>query len=262
MKTKLLLAAIILLSSLSVFAQTEEEKMAKLAKATQNPLAAMYSVPFQNNTTFRGGANEDQTTNILFIQPVIPVSLGENINLISRIILPVITAPDADSGNSTGTGDTSWSAWFSPSKASKVTWGVGPVIQVPTASDVKYGTGEWGVGPSLVLLTSVDKWVMGFVTNNTWTFGEKEENKFVFQYFVNYNLPKAWYLVTGPIITADWNTETENRWIVPFGAGFGRVTKFGKLPVNMNLHAYHNTIRPDGYGNLTVRFQLQFLFPK
>ena len=244
-------------------AQTSEEsEKAALAKATQNPLAAMYSLPFQNNTTFGNGPHK-RPQNVMNIQPVIPVSLTKNLNLINRIIMPVISQPDnLEDKSSTGLGDTSYSAWISPKKAGKIIYGVGPALQIPTATNSNFGSGEFGIGPSLVALTMIDKWVAGVVTNNVWTFGDVEENKFLFQYFVNYNLPKAWYLVSGPIITANWNATSGQKWIVPFGGGFGKVFKVGKLPINFNAHVYYNSIRPDSYGEWSTRFQLQFLFPR
>lgn len=256
MKTLLLVASLFI--SNTAFSQSE----ADLAKATQNPLAAMYSLPFQNNTTYGVGAFE-RPQNILNIQPVLPFNLSENVNLINRIILPVITQPSSTEDKSTtGTGDINWSAWLSPSKASKIIWGVGPVMQIPTASSSEFGSGEFGVGPSFVALTMIDKWVAGIVTNNIWTFGDKEENKFVFQYFINYNLPKAWYIVSAPILTANWNAPSDNRWIIPFGGGAGKVFKIGKLPININAQIYYNAVKPDGVGDWQSRIQLQFLFPK
>lgn len=128
------------------FAQSE----ADLAKATQSPLAAMYSLPFQNNTTY-GNEPFNRPQNVLNIQPVLPFSLSDKINLVNRIILPVITQPSTTEDKSTtGTGDISWSAWLSPSNASKIIWGVGPVMQIPTAS-----SSEFGIGPSFVALTVI-----------------------------------------------------------------------------------------------------------
>ena len=108
----------------------------------------------------------------------------------------------------------------------------------------------------------IDSWVYGIVANNVWTFGDIAENKFLFQYFINYNLPKAWYIVTAPIITANWNMVSDQRWMVPFGGGVGKVFKVGKLPLNFNAQIYYNAVHPDGVGNVQSRFQLQFLFPK
>ena len=115
MKTSLLITLLLFITNVT-FSQSEED----LAKATQNPLAAMYSLPFQNNTTY-GVGEFKRPQNILNIQPILPFNLSENINLINRIILPVITQPSSTEDKSTtGTGDISWSAWFSQSKASKI----------------------------------------------------------------------------------------------------------------------------------------------
>ena len=268
MKTIKLIFFFLFISSLTLHAQTEEEtplseeeQAAKLAKATQNPLAAMYSLPFQNNTTFGMGEN-DQTLNVLNIQPVIPVSISESVNLINRVIFPVITTPTSPDNSSTGLGDTSYTAWFSPTKESEIIWGIGPAFQLPTSSSRNFGSGEFGIGPSIVALKSINQWVAGIVVNYIWTFGDAEENKFLFQYFVNYNLPKAWYLVSAPILTADWNAPSGEQWIVPFGGGAGKVFKLGKLPINFNAHLYYNVEAPTGYGDIQTRFQLQFLFPR
>ena len=239
-----------------------ESDEAALAKATQNPLAAMYSLPFQNNTTYGVGPYE-RPQNILNIQPVLPFRLNDNINLINRIILPIITQPSStEDMSSTGTGDLSWSAWLSPAKGGKITLGLGPVLQLPTSSSRDFGSGEFGIGPSLVALTMINQWVAGIVTNNVWTFGDVAENKFLFQYFINYNLPKAWYIVSAPILTSNWKADSDQRWIVPFGGGLGKVFKIGKLPVNLNAQMYYNAVKPAGVGSWQSRIQLQFLFPK
>jgi len=235
--------------------QSADSEAAALAKATQNPLAAMYSLPFQNNTTLD---RSDIKQNVLNIQPVIPISLGENINLINRVIIPIISQDKS----TTGIGDISYTAWLSPTKASKIIWGVGPVFQIPTSSGDEFGSGEFGIGPSVVALTTINQWVAGIVINNIWTFGDAEENKFLFQYFVNYNLPKAWYLVSAPILTANWNAPSGEQWIVPFGGGAGKVFKIGKQPININAQGYYNAVKPTGWGDLQMRLQVQLLFPK
>ncbi|MBV1888199.1 MAG: hypothetical protein KUG51_02800 [Urechidicola sp.] len=270
MKLQKLLLILFILSSPLLVAQDEEQKVqsedaeaAALAKATQNPLAAMYSLPFQNNTTY-GVGEHDRAQNVLNIQPVIPISLGSKINLINRIIFPILTQPSfVEDKSSTGLADISYTAWLSPTKASEITWGVGPVFQIPTGSEPdEFGSHEFGIGPSIVALTMIDQWVAGIVVNNIWTFGDVKENKFLFQYFVNYNLPDAWYIVSAPIMTANWNATSGEKWIVPFGAGAGKVFKIGKLPVNFNAQVYYNAIKPNGFGDVQTRFQLQFLFPK
>lgn len=240
------------------FAQSEED----MAKAAQNPVANMYSFPLQNNTVFGVGPYEG-TQNILNVQPVIPIPIGSKINMINRIVMPIITQPSftEDNSSSTGLGDFVYTAWLSPSNAGKIIWGLGPVFQLPTATEATFGSGEFGVGPSLVVLTMPGDFVLGAVVNNIRTFGDAKENKFFLNYFVNYNFPK-WYLVTAPIITANWNAEDGQKWVVPFGGGAGKVVKLGgKLPMNLNAHVYYNAVKPDGVGDWQTRFQLVVMIP-
>jgi len=238
----------------------------ELAKASQNPVMNMYNFPFQNNTNYGFGPYE-RTQNVLNIQPVLPFSLGSRFNMINRIIIPVITQPSTtEDVSSTGIGDVLYTAWLSPTKESKVIWGVGPVFQLPTASDSnhgsEFGSGEFGIGPSVVLLTMIDKWVGGAVINQINTFGDASTSKFFINYFINYNLPKAWYLVSAPIVTANWKAEDGQKWLVPFGGGFGKVIKLGgKIPLSMQAQVFYNAIKPDVFGDWQTRIQFHFMFP-
>ena len=252
-----LIAFAILFFTTPGFAQSEED----MAKAAQNPVANMYSFPLQNNTIF-GVGPYSRTQNVLNIQPVIPIPIGSKINLINRIVMPIITQPSfTEDNSSTGLGDFVYTAFLSPSNAGKVIWGLGPVFQLPTSSGAEFGSGEFGVGPSLVVLTMPGDFVVGAVVNNIRTFGDIQENKFFFNYFVNYNFP-TWYLVSGPIVTANWNAADGQKWLVPFGGGAGKIVKLGgKLPVNLNAHIYYNAVKPDGIGDWQTRFQMVFMFP-
>jgi hypothetical protein len=127
------------------------------------PVAAMISLPFQNNTFFNVGPDDD-VANVLNIQPVIPISLGP-VNLINRTIVPLIYLPDVTaglaelpegiSGGSTfGLGDINYTGFLSPAKSGEITWGIGPSISIPTATDKKLGTQKWSAGPSAVALVT------------------------------------------------------------------------------------------------------------
>lgn len=257
-----LLLAVSVVCFLNQLAFAQNSDVGDLAKATQNPVADMYSLPFQNNTTY-GNAPYDRAQNILNIQPVLPFGLGEKFNLINRIIAPVITQPSRiEEKSTTGLGDINYTAWVSPKESGKIIYGVGPVFQLPTATENVLGSGEFGIGPSIVALTMIDQWVAGIVTNNIWTFGDVGENKFLLQYFINYNLPKAWYIVSGPIMTANWNAPNGERWIVPIGGGVGKVFKIGKQPVNLNSQLFYNIEKPEGIGDWQLRIQIQLIFPK
>jgi hypothetical protein len=245
----------------------QEGEAADLAKQTQNPVADLISVPFQNNTNFGIGPH-DRIQNVLNIQPVIPFGLSENWNLIARIIAPVIYQPDIfeESGGSNFLGDINATAFLAPKDSGEIIWGVGPVMLFPTASKEEYGSKKWGLGPSAVVLTMNGPWVVGVLANNIWSVAGDEErgdiNQMLVQYFINYNLPDGWVISSAPIITANWEADSDSKWTVPFGGGVGKLFRIGKLPINGSLHYYYNAKKPEFGADWTLRAQIQLLFPK
>jgi len=246
--------------------QPAEHSAEDLAKAAQNPIANMISVPFQENINFNVGP-ENKTQNVLNIQPVIPISLTPNWNVITRTIVPVISQPPFGPGQETefGLGDIQFSSFFSPAKPGKFIWGVGPIAQLPTHTDDRLGSPIWGLGPTAVALRIDGPWVYGALVNNVWSLGGSDKTKydnFLLQPIVNYNFGKTGtYLLSAPIITANWRT---GHWVVPVGGGIGQILKmFGNQPVNASLQAFYNVVNPDRLGpEWTIRFQVQLLFPK
>lgn len=247
-----------------VLSHADEEE---LAKQTQNPLADLISVPFQNNIGFNLGPH-NRTQNVLNIQPIIPFNLTDNWNLITRTIVPVIYQPDvlSNSGGEFGLGDINMTLFLSPSKPGKLIWGLGPIVSFPTATDKTLGTDKWSAGPSVVLVTTPGDWVIGVLANNVWSFAGDDDrddvNQLLLQYFINYNFQGGWYLSSAPINTANWKADDGNRWTIPFGGGGGKVFKLGKLPLNVSTQAFYNVEHPDFGPEWTHRIQLQFLFPK
>jgi len=242
----------------------QEKTAAELAKAAQNPIANMMSFPFQNNTSFNIGPN-DRTQNVLNIQPVLPFSDGR---LITRTIFPVIWQPDpvTSSETSTGLGDINFTAFYSPATEG-VTWGIGPVLSLPTGGESR-GSQKWGIGPSFVVLAMPGQWVTGILINNIWSFAGKEEradvSKMLLQPFLNYNFgTTGYYFSFAPIITADWKAE-EDKWIVPIGATIGKLSRIGSkgLPVNIQVGAFYNVVKPDFGPDWSTRIQVQVLLPK
>ena len=249
---------------LFLMAGVAEASNEDLAKAAQNPVASMISLPIQNNTTFNIGP-DDRSQNVLNIQPVIPFSLSEDWNLITRTIIPVISQPAPGDSRTDGFGDTQFSAFLSPAKPGSLIWGVGPVAQLPTATSDYLGNDTWGLGLSGVVLSMPGNWVIGALVNNVWgvgSHGNNDQNMMTFQYFINYNFDGGWYVSSAPIITADWNKDSDERWVVPVGLGAGKVFKVGNQPMNAQVHAYYNVEKPDGWGDWQLRLQIQWLFPK
>ena len=241
----------------------------ELAKLSQNPVGNLISLPFQNNTNLNFGP-EKGTQNVLNIQPVIPISVNQDWNIITRTILPVISMPSLGPGidSTNGIGDTVFTAFLSPAKPGKWIWGAGPVVQIPTNSSQELGNKNWGLGPSFVVLhlDHGSPWVYGVLVNNIWSLTSDKRggsyNNGLIQPFVNYNFKEGLYLTTSPIITVDWKAESSQRWTVPIGGGVGKIFHLGKLPVNTSLSAYYNVVRPDDGANWQIRAQVQLMFPK
>ncbi len=263
--TRFCQAAFLVLLLLAGVVPAQEEKT-ELAKAAQNPVASMISFPYQNNFNF-GLGDFDRTQYLLNIQPVIPLQISEKWNLITRTIIPVVCQPDvwAEQGSTGGVGDLQASFFLSPARPGKLIWGAGPVIQLPSGTHPTLTQGKWGLGPTFVALTMQGPWVIGGLANNVWSVGGQEArpdvNQFLFQYFVNYNLPEGWYLSMSPVITANWEAADGEEWTVPLGGGFGKIFRLGKLPVNGSAALYYNAVKPAGGADWSLRLQLAFLFP-
>jgi opacity protein-like surface antigen len=244
----------------------EAQDTEALARASQNPIANMISLPFQNNTNFNVGPF-NRTQDILNIQPVLPMSLNSDWNLISRTIIPLISQPNPifDS-NTNGIGDITQSLFFAPVNPGPVIWGVGPVYTMPSASDLTLGTGKVLAGPTAVALITPGHWVIGVLVNNQWSVaGDPNRaavNTFLAQPFVNYNMAGGWFLSYSPIITANWNAPSGQKWTVPVGGGLGRVFKVDDQAYNASVQVYYNAIRPNNTADWNLRVSLALLFPK
>ena len=143
----------------------------ELAKESQNPIANLISVPFQNNFNLGVGPN-DATQWILNVQPVIPMTLNKDWNLITRTIVHIINQPCPAAGtpSASGLGDINLSLFFSPANSGKLLWGVGPTMTFRTETDSLLGSGKWSAGPTVVVLTTPGHWVIGALANNQWSF--------------------------------------------------------------------------------------------
>lgn len=269
--TKQYLTALFFLFALTAFSQEEDApeseaaKQAAIEKAAQNPIASVYVLPFQNNTQY-GIGPDDRTQNVMNIQPVIPVGITKNTNLIIRTIIPILSQPVGFNDREGGLGDIALSLFFTPKKPGDLIWGVGPAIGLPTATDQVLGTGKWSAGPAVIALVQPEGWTIGLIIQNTWSFAGQSDRADVNAFFTNpfivKNLPKGWYVNTSPIITANWDAANGEQWLVPVGAGAGKVFKIGKLPVNAQMGYYNYVIAPTYGPDWQLRAQLNFYFPK
>ncbi len=243
------------------------QESSDIAKQAQNPIASLVSVPLENDFNPHTGVDKENSY-VFELKPVVPLRLSDNWTLITRTIIPVIQVPDLAPGvrGTSGLGDVQESLFLSPAKAGPVIWGAGPVISFPTATEKILGTKKLSLGPTVVVLRSQGHWLFGSLVQNLFSVagpsGRPDVNQMLLQPFVNYNLPHKWYLTSSPIITANWEARSGERWVVPVGGGVGKIVHFGKQPVNVYTQFFRNVQRPDGTSSWSARFNMTFLFPK
>jgi hypothetical protein len=278
---KIIFKTILGVSLLSATILQAKMSNTEIAKASQNPITMIYSLPIQNNT-YIGLGDSDEVKNTANFQPVVPMDITENWDIVWRMIMPITTTPGVPdafnssgeatsfSGGTTAIGDTTLSAFLAPRKTGKFIWGAGGVVYMPTATDDALKTNQWGAGPSFVGLTMQGKWTYGVLIMNVWSFGADEKyaggKKIDFmqlQPFLNYNIGDGWFLTSVPIVTAMWDQDADERWTVPIGGGFGKGFKIGNVPISATTQAYYNVVTPDTMGETwQLRLQAQIFFPR
>ncbi|HVW24504.1 MAG TPA: hypothetical protein VHC69_04010 [Polyangiaceae bacterium] len=241
-----------------------EQDQTALSKQTQNPVADLVSMPFQFNFTSNGGLGARTFLNLNF-QPVIPIRLTPDFNLIARTIVPIDDVPIAANERSTGFGDIQEQLFFAPSGSGDLVWGIGPAASFPTATAEAVETGTWALGPTAVVLTMPGPWVIGALASQFFPIGDSggspKTNLFVLQYFVNFNFAAGWAISTAPTITANWDAARGHRWTVPFGGGISKTTVLAGQPLSIGVQYFRNVVRPEEAGSNTLRFALSLLFP-
>jgi hypothetical protein len=254
--------------ALAAPARAQDEQAAELAKQLSNPLAALISVPMQYNYDQYGGANDGASASRLNIQPVIPFSLNNDWNLISRTIVPLLDQRDfpAAALNESGLGDITASLFFSPKSptAGGWIWGVGPVFLLPTATQDVLGAEKWGIGPTGVALKQAGPWTVGLLANHVWGAGGNDSRSNVsatfLQPFLTYTTKTHTTFSTNTESTYDWKNE---QWQVPLNCAVAQLFKIGTQMLQFQVGARYWAEAPDdgpeGWG---LRAQLTLLFPR
>jgi len=238
---------------------------AALAKKLSNPVASLISVPFQSNFDFKMGPSDDGFRYTMNFQPVIPITLNPNWNLISRTIVPIIHQNDvAGTSDQTGLGDIVQSFFFSPSKTEPFIWGFGPVLLLPSATNDVLGAEKFGIGPTLVILKQQKGWTYGALLNHIWAVAGKDSradvNATFLQPFLSYTTRTAWTFTVNTESTYDWTGE---QWSVPVNFQVAKLVRFGKQPVSFAAGPRYWANSPSGGPEgLGLRFAVTLLFPK
>ena len=241
---------------------------AALAQELSNPIADLVSFPVQMNYDRGYGPDDDGWRLTTNVQPVIPFNLNADWNVISRTIVPIIGQEDIfpGAGSQFGLGDVSQSLFFSPAQPTEggLTWGVGPVVVLPTATSSKLGGEKWGAGPTGVALVQRGPWTVGALANHVWSFaGDSDrddlDRSFV-QPFAAYTTPTAWTFSLQSETAYDWRAEA---WSAPVNAAVSKRTRIGGVPVSLQAGLGYWLEGPDaGPEGLRARLAITVLLPR
>jgi hypothetical protein len=260
-----LLASALVVVAASAGAQ---DNSAELAKKLSNPVAALISVPLQLNYDRKLGPQDDGEKWALNVQPVVPIELDKDWNVISRTIAPIVSVknPSPGAGRQSGLGDVVQSFFFSPKAptAGGWIWGAGPVLLLPTGTDDLLSAKKWGAGPTAVLLKQQDGWTVGALANHIWSFAGDSQRADIsatfVQPFVSYTTPTAWSFALNTESTYDWKA---SQWSVPVNAVVTKVTKVGGQLLSVGGGLRYWVDGPEGGPKgLGYRVVVTLLFPK
>lgn len=258
----------------SVVPAPATDEAQELAKKLSNPIASLISLPLQSNYDWGSGPNDNGTQYKLNIQPVIPIALSKDWNVISRTIVPFViqnkvlpTMPGGDNDQA-GLGDVVQSLFFSPTKPTSggLIWGAGPVFYVPTATDKLLGAEKWGAGPTLVALKQMSGWTVGGLANHIWSIaGDSDRDKIsatFLQPFLSYSTKKATTFGLNTESTYDW---VHKQWTVPVNVTVAQLFPPKKtglpFPIQLTAGYRHYFVTPSGGPENGVRIVVTALFP-
>ncbi|MFB9076311.1 hypothetical protein ACFFLS_19430 [Flavobacterium procerum] len=237
----------------------------EMSKKRQDPVSGLRSVFLQEVLLPVG----EGTASSFSIQPVYPFKLGTNLKLITYTIIPFQSLPPITEGYTceTGMGNVLFNGYFSSiTKKGKISWGLGPAIQIPTRTNSALGSSALSLGPTALLYYAGDKFSAGIVLQNYWSLGAEGNNRVNsgnLQYVAYYNFPKGWFAESNATIVANWLASSADRWLIPIGGGPGKTFKIGekgKLFYSAAAQAFYNIEKPDYVGNWQAIFQFQVIF--
>jgi len=252
----------------------------ELNRQLNNPVSSVWSMVFQNNyTQLKSGSQDfpgwdegdDKWFYNLNFQPVLPLPLTRDWNLINRPVFPIFAdrpVLKSDGFDETGgLGDIGLVSLLSPAKtAGGFLWGVGPAFIFPTASKDELGQEKWQAGPAAVGLHLGKEWIFGAFPQHWWSFAGNDDRKSTsqtnIQYFIWRLLPDQWQIGMAPNITIDWEADDDNKLTLPVGLGVGKLFKIGGLPIKFILEGQYAVISPDDFGQeWNIRFTVTPVLP-
>ena len=236
-----------------------------LAKQLANPVSALVSFPFQFNWEQNVGPNE-QTRFVLNVQPVMPFAINSDWNLIARVIVPFVSQPPLGEGGSPafGVSDVLASFFVSPTH-SRIIWGVGPAVSLPSTTIATLGTEKWSAGPTAVVAKQTGPWTVGALWNQIWSFSgnssRADVNQMFLQPFVSYQATTTLTLTLQSETSANWEVD-EGRWTVPINVVVSKLSTFGTFPASYQFGFGGFPVHPDAGPSWKVRSAIVILLPR
>ena len=248
-------------------ASAEQQNLDEVNRQLSNPISSVWSLTFQFNNFFLDGFPSDKTRvqNVLNFQPVIPLHLTENWNLISRPIFPFIFAspvftPGEGFDYKGGFGEMAFFSLLSPAKSGNWLLGIGPTFIFPTASKEALGQGKFQMGPAGLVGFLNKQWLIGVLPQQWWSVAgdvsRADTSQANIQYFILRFLPKAWSVGMSPNVLINWKADDDNKVTFPIGASIGKTVKVGKLPINFSIQGQWMAWHPDDFGQ---RWNIQLI---
>lgn len=262
-------------------ATRQNKSLTEINKEMNNPVSDLWYLTVQYNHIWSEGKLADGTkdADIMVFQPVLPLKLTKEWNLINRPTASFVLGEAAPSGfldedgttkldfdHVGGMGDTVILSLLAPSAARSFLWGFGPILTLPTASDKRLGAGKWSAGPAGFLGYIGDRGFIGLLAQQQWSYaGWADEHVSLtdLQYFVQLFLPGEWQVGLGnPDVLIDWTVDDDDKVTFPVGLNVAKMIKVGETPVKLWLSGYYTPVRPDSFGEeWAVRFQISPTIP-
>jgi hypothetical protein len=268
--------------TLAVESPDEATQADQLAKQLSNPIASLISVPFQANEDWGFGPTGNGYKFTLNFQPVIPISINKDWNMIVRTIVPIVSQHDLfffanlpkdsplqpQNRSQDGLSDTTQSFFFSPKKPGPfgLIWGLGPVFLYPTGTHPFLGTGTFSIGPTVVVLKQMGGLTAGALMNQLWSVVIEEHRSSLSQMFLQpfaaYTTKTHTTFTLSTESTANWNnTPGDAKWTVPLIFQISQILKIGKQPISLQIGGKYYADSPRYGPDWGVRFALTLLYP-
>jgi hypothetical protein len=247
--------------------EAEPANSQELAKKLVNPLTDMVSIPFQFNWINNVGPEKELRT-VIYLQPVVPISISKDWNLIGRWVTPYVSQPSAFGGSS-GIGDVMAQAFFSPKTSGTFSWGVGPMFNLPTTTDPMLGLGKWSAGPAVAVMKQKGGMTYGMLWNNIWSFAKTgsterpDVNMGYFQPVIAHTSRSGVTVVLNTETIADWAAaDPDNRWSIPINVAISKITRFGLYPMSVQIGGGYYVAKPTYGPSWQLRTTFTLLMPR